>query len=64
VGPLIAFLPLTQVNTLSLTIKYNIMKKAETILTVVYLALIAISLTSLIWAILSGEISMETLKTW
>jgi hypothetical protein len=40
------------------------MKKAETILTVVYLALIAISLTSLIWAILSGEISIETLKTW
>jgi len=36
----------------------------EKILVALYLGLIAASLASLIWAILSGEISMETLKNW
>ena len=50
-----------------LGIIYNPMTREEKIqffMTVIYLALIGISLGSLICAIVTGEISMQTIKFW
>ena len=36
----------------------------EKILAAIYIGLIVVSLASLIWAIVSGQISIETIKYW